>query len=279
MLIDHNLFGETIDRVAIAHELLQSLCPPAGFYVAFSGGKDSIVIADLCKQSGVKHELWYNHTTVDHPEVVRFIREQYPHCHTNWPKMSMWKLIVKKQIPPTRLARYCCAVLKEDGGNGHIVVTGVRWAESAKRAANRGAIEISHGKKRELYKMNDSDEVRKMIESCPTRGKHIVNPIISWGDDDVWEYIRSNKLPYPSLYDKGYTRLGCIGCPMASNQKQELNDYPTYKKAYLSAFDKMLKARKASDKKNSMQNWDTAEGVMNWWINGNEPTEDTGGLL
>ena len=46
MLLENALFG-TIDKVAAAIELLQKHEPPEGYYVAFSGGKDSVVILEV----------------------------------------------------------------------------------------------------------------------------------------------------------------------------------------------------------------------------------------
>lgn len=76
-----------------------------------------------------------------------------------------------------------------------------------------------------------------MVRICPTKGKHIINPIIDWEEDDVWEFIKAYNVPYCTLYDKGYKRLGCIGCPMSTNKKNELEAYPKYKQAYIRAFD------------------------------------------
>lgn len=72
--------------------------------------------------------------------------------------------------------------------------------------------------------------------------KRILNPIIDWTDDEVWEFIREYNVPYCKLYDEGYTRLGCIGCPMGSVQhrKEEFEKYPKYREAYIRAFDRMI---------------------------------------
>ena len=137
--------------------------------------------------------------------------------------MTMWQLIVKKRRPPTRLVRYCCTELKEGGGNERFVVTGVRWAESARRRNSRNVVEFdaygSQSKKaienRKIFLMSDNEERRRMIETCSIKGKHILNPIIDWTDKEVWDFIKLRNLPYCKLYDEGFTRLGCIGCPLS----------------------------------------------------------------
>ncbi len=128
-LIEYTLEGK-IDRVKIAIERLKSFEPPEGYYLAFSGGKDSIIIYELCKMAKVKFDTHFNFTTVDPPELVSFIKEKYPRVEFHRPEISMFKLIPKKLMPPTRLARYCCAALKEYGGKGRMVITGNRWKES-----------------------------------------------------------------------------------------------------------------------------------------------------
>ena len=90
---------------------------------------------------------------------------------------------------------------------------------------------------------NDNDEQRMLFESCTLKGKRICNPIVDWRDSDVWEYIRSERLEINPLYDMGYKRVGCVGCPMAGkNRYKEFADFPKYKAAYIRAFDKMLVA-------------------------------------
>lgn len=139
-LIENRIDG-VYDKVAIAIDRLRTFEPPEGYYLAFSGGKDSQCIYHLAKEAGVKFDAHYNLTTVDPPELVYFIRDNYADVIVDKPKESMWKLISKKGLP-SRLKRWCCSELKEHGGEGRICVTGVRWAESNNRRNNRKPFEV-----------------------------------------------------------------------------------------------------------------------------------------
>ena len=194
-----------------AIETLKQYEPPEGYFVAFSGGKDSIVILDLVRQSGCKHDVHFHKTSIDPPELLQFIRAHYPDVIWERPKLTMFQLIEKWHMTPTRKARYCCAVLKECYGTGRLCITGIRKAESAKRST------------RKMFEISRTDKSKKMI--------HI---ILDWTDRDVWHYIKDNNLQYPCLYDEGWKRIGCIGCPSA-NRKQQFKRYPNFKKAYIEA--------------------------------------------
>lgn len=123
------------------------------YFLCYSGGKDSDCIRILAALAGVKHDIVNNHTTVDAPETVRYIRS-IPNVKINYPKMSMWELIVKKKYPPTRLARYCCSEFKERGGIGRVKITGVRWAESLKRKESADFVKVI-GKPKAMQKLAD----------------------------------------------------------------------------------------------------------------------------
>ncbi len=258
-----NLTNKAIDTIKMFEPYALEL-NEGGYYVAFSGGKDSIVLADLFKKAEVKYTLNHNITGIDHPEVVYFMREHYKELKWHQHKESMFKLIVKKGMPPTRQVRYCCDKLKERGGKGCFVSTGVRHAESNNRK-NRGMLEnYTSNKKNRLTLMNDNDENRREFENCQIKGKRIINPILYWTDEDVWDYIRLNKLPYPKLYDMGYKRLGCIGCPLTGNQQvKELEAYPKFKENYIRAFDKMV-IKRVQDGKETQ--WKNGQEVYKWWV-------------
>ena len=147
----HQLNFDGKDKVEIAIERFKTYEPDEGYYLCFSGGKDSVVIKALADMAGVKYDAHYNVTGVDPPELVRFIKDYHKDVIFNIPRdkdgnrITMWGLIAKKNTPPLRIARYCCAELKERGGYGRFVVTGVRWAESVKRKANRHIAEVHGG--------------------------------------------------------------------------------------------------------------------------------------
>lgn len=214
-----------IERLKAASEMsLAAYQQP--LVICISGGKDSGVITELAVRSGIPCEFQHNHTTADAPETVRFVRSEFKRleekgykCTVNMPtykgqRVSMWSLIPQKLMPPTRLVRYCCAVLKERGGAGRFICTGVRWAESASRKNNRGIYEkLGATKDKNIILANDNDEKRMLFENCRLKAKRVVNPIIDWTDKDVYGFLEDAKVPMNPLYAEGQCRVGCIGCP------------------------------------------------------------------
>lgn len=159
-----------LERIKIADEMREQLYPDDSFYVAYSGGKDSDVIRILFALADVPHQLWHNHTTVDAPETVRYIRS-IPGINISMPERTMWQLIVHKGLPPTRLMRYCCSSQKERGGEGRFVVTGVRWSESTRRKKIHDSLEIlPPGYKNTVILNADNAENRRLFETCQLKG-------------------------------------------------------------------------------------------------------------
>lgn len=278
-----NPFLKEKERMAI--DFLQAMQRPEGYYLAFSGGKDSVVIKHLAEKAGVKFRAVYRVTSVDPPELVQFIKEKHPDVEREIPRdeegnpLTMWSIIVNQGMLPIRWKRYCCEKLKESGGAGMLTITGVRWAESVNRTRNQGQVTIQSKKAGKEYGddpnwqrterggvvlLNDNTDSRQLIESCYKKHKVLVNPIIDWTDAEVWEYIRSEGIPYCKLYDEGYHRLGCLGCPMASyaQKKRDFDRYPKYKEAYMRAIEKMQARRREKGLPERM----TPEEAFAWWI-------------
>lgn len=146
-----DLEKKAIERIRMASELsLYHYKQP--LICTYSGGKDSDVMLELFKRSGVPFEVLNSHTTVDAPPTVYHIRKRFRQLEEQgikatikYPPLTMWQLIPKKLLPPTRVARYCCAVFKEGNTPNRFAATGVRWAESKKRQG-RQEIEPSNYK-------------------------------------------------------------------------------------------------------------------------------------
>lgn len=278
-----------IDRLKAASEMsLHAYGLP--LVITDSGGKDSAVVKELAIRAGIPFEVMHNHTTADAPETVRFIRSEAKRFEDlgikytiNMPiykgkRVSMWSLIPQKLMPPTRLVRYCCSVLKETGGAGRFIATGVRWAESASRKNSRGIYEKNGAKETRIILNNDNDDRRRLFENCRLKSKRTVNPIIDWTDEDVWAFlgkdysilcgtynVTGNGICINPLYDEGWCRVGCVGCPMAGKAGRELEfaRFPKYKDLYLLAFKNLLEERASRGKYIS---WASPKEVFDWWM-------------
>jgi phosphoadenosine phosphosulfate reductase len=156
--------------------------------------------------------------------------------------------------PPTRLIRWCCQLYKEQGGNGSFKAIGVRAAESARRKG--------------LWKTVNNNN----------NGGQILCPIVYWTDADVWAFIRANNMPYCTLYDEGFKRLGCVGCPMGGkNRIQEFARWPKHeklwKRGFKAYFDKYKGTLTKAGNPRSLEKFDTVDDLWNWWME--TPMDDT----
>jgi phosphoadenosine phosphosulfate reductase len=284
------------NKVKAAIERLKALAPKDGdkYFLCYSGGKDSDCIRILAALADVPHEIHHCLTTVDAPETVQYIKSipgviiDKATYKDGSPK-TMWNLIPKKKLPPTRLMRYCCSELKEWGGKGKLKITGVRYAESVKRRQSGGEVKIIGKEKTTQKKLDelglnftvtqqggvvmslDNDMARDQadfLHHCYRDRSVTVNPIIDWEDSDVWAFLHHYGCESNPLYQCGRNRVGCLGCPLAP-KKQQQNDfrlYPKYKQAYIRAFDRMLEERRKVGY--SCDTWNTGEDVMRWFAYG-----------
>jgi len=218
--------------------------PPEGYWLAFSGGKDSVVAYDLAVKSGVKFEAHYNVTTVDPPELVKFIKKNYDgRVKFDYPGKPLLKRMLERGqgFPPLRNMRWCCEEYKEKGGEGRTVLTGIRDQESSRR------------------------KLRGKVEAClKGAGKKFVHPIKDWNTTDVWDYIRQNRLLYCALYDEGFERLGCVICPFEQNIGRSMARWPRMWETTRRHFRLLYDQRVAGDK--PFKNWKNGDEMFEWWI-------------
>jgi len=229
----YDLFHD-FNKIEHAINILKDNEPSDGYILGFSGGKDSTVVYDLAKKSNVKFTAEYNITTIDPPEIINYVKNN--NIKMIKPAVSMYELIQIKKILPTRKIRYCCDILKENTSPEKTKILGIRKSESYKRSKYN----FIHN-----YKNN----------------KWIL-PILDWTINDVWEYIKINKLEYCKLYDEGFKRLGCVLCPLTSkkNKLKEMQRFPNIVNIYLKAIKKLML-------KGYMLNYSSPEEVLRWWVN------------
>lgn len=232
--------------------------------VQYSGGKDSDVILQLAKESGVPFRVTHNLTTADPPDNVYYIRRVFARlreegidCRINVPKRSLWRIMRETLVIPSRIMRVCCGELKERRmPDAPYIVTGVRWAESAGRRSKSGIAMVytarAHTRGGEQVAAaaglltTDDASSRRLFERCQMRGVRVLNPIIDWSDDDVWSYLASRGIEGNPLYKEGWTRIGCVGCPLSRRRARDIAfaRYPKLYKAWHDAIAYVIARRK-----------------------------------
>lgn len=235
-----------------------------GFWMGFSGGKDSQALYHAAKLAGVRFKAYFSPTTVDPGEVLRFIHTHYPDVTFIHPKKSIYEVAVEKRCLPIMQKRWCCAVYKESLGAGHVTLTGVRRAESIKRASRmefelsdflfRGNYEefekyrkeriglIKRSKKKtEKYSIVTADG-ESTVGCLSGKETIIVNPLVYWTDNDVWAFLNAIGAEHCKLYDEGRKRIGCILCPYSSrkNKIEDCKRFPYVKEKWVEAVGKII---------------------------------------
>ena len=246
--------GSLQDRVDRAILLLQTNEPPEGYYLAFSGGKDSGAAKRICEMAGVRFNAVYNQTTIDPPELVRFIKTHHADVAWSLPKHGnmMVRVALKSAAPPTRMMRWCCEEYKEHGGQGRTKVMGVRASESPKR--------------KRLWREITQDQYGNMV----------ICPIVFWLDEHVWEFTRFYSVPYCSLYDEGWARLGCVGCPLNNESRiKEFERWPAFernwKKAIIANWQKWKDVPTLKGTPRFQARFATGEEFWTWWMQEKRP--------
>jgi phosphoadenosine phosphosulfate reductase len=96
----------------------------------------------------------------------------------------------------------------------------------------------------------------------------MLNPIVDWTEQDVWDFLKHYGCGSNPLYQCGESRIGCIGCPLAGarQQKKDFQRYPKYKASYIRAFQRMVEERKRLGLETQ---WNDGYDVFRWWLGEN----------
>jgi len=244
-----NLYGNSMVDQAI--EIMRHYEPEDGYVLAFSGGKDSQVLLRLAEMAGVRYEAIYKMTTVDPPELVQFMRREYPQVAWSRPKRTFYKFMETRGLPLRRF-RWCCDEFKERPireEEGRRILLGIRAEESAGRA-RRGSIERC---------MRYPD-------------KEFVSPILQWQTGEVWEFIRDQALPYCSLYDEGWHRLGCVVCPFERRVAASMARWP---RIWENCRRALRRGWENPDVYKGLRvRFRSADEAFDWWCSRDEPYPD-----
>ena len=244
-------------------ELTDASTPPV---LCFSGGKDSVCIKALADMAGIEYQAIYSVTSIDPPELIRVIKRYHPDVKFSYkidPRSgkidSFFRHMIEYGVFPTRINRWCCDVFKHNAVHHDVKIIGVRAAESTARA-NRW---------KPVTRWNNGKELA-------------LTPILYFTDEDVWNFIKQNNLPYCELYDQGFKRLGCIGCPMASAEMKarEFARWPRYEQLYRKTFAEIWKRRAGTISRTTGKEWfgsrkfHNSDELFEWWLSGKSSPED-----
>ena len=240
-------------RIDSAISAMRKHEPPGGYVGGFSGGKDSVVIKRLAVIAAVDVAWRYNVTGIDPPELIRFIKRHHPGVSWRFAKKPFFQRVPEKGIP-TRRFRWCCEEYKEcPPPKGSVFVAGTRAEESPRRAKAWG--EFSKHKRSNTWTLS---------------------PIIDWTEADVWDFIEQENLPYCSLYDEDFSRLGCVGCPLSSTiaKRREFKRWPRYEMLWRKALHELW-LRRAGTRQRDGREWFGStlfggeDDLWEWWIDNN----------
>lgn len=238
-----------------------------GFSLAFSGGKDSQALYHLAVMAGVKFKAHMNLTSIDPPDVIRFVKRNYPDVELIKPKMSIYDMAKKKHVLPTKIIRWCCAEYKESSGAGKVTLIGIRKQESVKRS-KRNEFETGRKGKATFSGTFDqwSDHKETMVSCVGGKDQILLSPIIHWTEREVWEFLNSNNISHCKLYDEGYNRIGCILCPMSSYKTKikDIQRFPHVKRNWIKVIQWLIDNGYAPEKIKESG----AEFGFYWWLSG-----------
>ncbi len=186
----------TLERIAAAHA-------PAVF--ASSLAAEDMVLTDLILKAGLPIGIFSLETGRLHPEtlaVLDQVKANYGVEITLYrPQPEAVDAYVAQNglnafYDSVELRRECCRIRKVEP-LGRALAGKRSWVTGQRRAQSSTRAELA------------------IEEDDPAHGMTKFNPLADWSEDDVWNYIRANDVPYNALHDQGFPSIGCAPCTRA----------------------------------------------------------------
>lgn len=249
----------SIALIRKGEQLALALNPTDGYFVGFSGGKDSQALLQLVKMAGVRYKAYYSVTTNDPPENVYFIRRNYPEVTFLHPRQNFFKLVEKKGLPLMN-RRFCCSELKEGAGAGNVVLAGIRADESAKRAAYAEAEVKSRRKEHADRHGITLGQIEQNEHRCiKGKDKLMLYPLLRWSEADVWQFLHEQGLPTNPCYKQG-GRVGCMFCPFSGKKQIEY-----YEAQYQKFTELLMQSMHIYWERRDKHELESPEQYYEWW--------------
>lgn len=179
------------------------------FSMAYSGGKDSDVLLNLCQKTSLSYMIHFCNTSNETAQTYLHVKKKLAntnHVFLN-PSEGYYQWIKRKGFIPTRLVRNCCATYKEGQISKYFstkqplfTISGVRAYESAKRSSYKRV-------------MDHNTWIEILGKSNQPKLWTTLAPIVEWTDLDVWVYLLLYNIGFNTQYRYGFERCGCLICP------------------------------------------------------------------
>lgn len=208
------LVTDTLKRIKEIYD--QQIRKCEAVYIGFSGGKDSVVLLDLCHRVlPLSVPVVFSDTDMELPDTYKVweeVKVRYPDrpflkVRAETSALENWQ----RFGPPSQALRWCCSVhkstpavlaLKARLGSPSVRIlafVGVRGEESLRRS--------------EYEDIGDGFKNQNQVNAMP---------ILNWSAHELFLYIFENDLVLNQAYRNGLPRVGCLLCPMSSDRQTEL---------------------------------------------------------
>lgn len=206
-------------------------------YIAFSGGKDSVALLDICHRVlPLSVSVIFSDTDMELPDTyevwnqiqLRYLDRRFFRANAEQSALHNWETFG----PPSRTIRWCCSVHKSTPALILIKEEPQLYSSIAPDHRGKPKIMAFLGVRSEesLSRSNYGDTAMGVKNAAQTNQM----PILDWGAHELWLYIFANDLLINPAYRKGIPRVGCVMCPESSEKYEWFVDaaYPGLLKPY-----------------------------------------------